>query len=184
MLRNESTPYNKARYGNVPNAPCYTGQKSTAGCNLLLLPNGTTRPILTGETGNRQNLKGVPTANAPLWTASLGAAYERPVGNGLVFGLSVDGRYSDEYLATAFGNPYSNQKAYVNLDASVRIKTEDDRWELAVIGKNLTNRWYATGGIDSPNTGSGTGTPNGVIGDQIGFVTLPRTVQAQVTFRY
>ncbi|WP_221794442.1 TonB-dependent receptor [Aquisediminimonas sediminicola] len=179
-----SVNYNKARYGNVPNAPCYTGQKSTAGCNLLLLANGTTRPIISGETGTNQNLKGSPTANAPLWTATLGASYETPVGNGLILGLSVDSRYSDNYLASAFGSPYTRQKAYVNLDASIRVKTEDTHWEFALIGKNLTDRWYATGGLDAPNTGSGTGTVNGIAGDQIGFANLPRTVQAQITFRY
>ncbi|MCW1384916.1 TonB-dependent receptor [Novosphingobium sp. KCTC 2891] len=182
--------YNRARYGNAIGAPCYAGQTRDAGCNLVYVndgtPNGTARPFnaATDVSANRQNLKGKPTANAPEWSASLGVGYDTPVGSGLKLGLSVDSRYSSSYLATAFGNPFTRQNAYVNLDAAIRIGTEDKRWELAVIGKNLTNRWYATGGTDAPNTGAGTGTTAGVIADQIGFATLPRTVQVQVTFHY
>lgn len=185
-----SLNYNKARYGNVPTAPCYSGQTRAAGCNLVFVndgsPEGSSRPFnsATDTVANRQNLRGLPTANAPLWTASLGAAYETAIGNGLALGFSVDTRYSDDYLAGAFGNPFTRQNSYVNVDASARVKTEDGRWELAVIGKNLTKRWYATGGNDAPNTGSGTGGTVGVIADQIGFATLPRTIQAQITFRY
>jgi outer membrane receptor protein involved in Fe transport len=182
-----SLNYNKARYGDAPGAPCYAGQTRAAGCNLVFDPvTGANIPFdpAIHAAANRQNLRGLPTANAPDWSGTLGITYEKPIGEKLLFGVSVDGRYSDDYLASAFGNPYTRQKAYVSLDASVRIGTEDKRWELAVIGKNLTNRWYATGGTDAPNTGAGTGTTAGVIADQIGFANLPRTVQVQVAFRY
>lgn len=185
-----SLNYNRARYGDAPLAPCYAGQTRAAGCNLVYVPNGTpngtSRPFnpATDTIANRQNLKGLSTANAPEWTASLGASYETPVTSGLVLGLAVDTRYSSEYLPTAFGNPFTRQDGYFNVDASFRLRTEDNRWEFALIGKNLTDRFYVTGGNDSPNTGGGTGTTAGTIADQTGFATLPRTVQAQVTFRY
>src|SRR5262249_32089025 len=120
-----SLNYNKARYGNVPNAPCYTGETPAEGCTI---PTPGARP--------QQNLKGKPTANAPLWTASLGASYDTDIFQGWTLGLSADARYSDDYLATAFGNPNTRQHSYVNIDASVRIGTANDRLELAVIGKN------------------------------------------------
>lgn len=66
----------------------------------------------------------------------------------------------------------------------LRVRTEDEHWELAVIGKNLTNRFYATGGVDAPSTGSGAGTAGGLLADQVGFIALPRTVQLQLTWRY
>jgi len=167
-----SVNYNRARYGNSPNAPCYQGATPALGCTIV--------PGL----GPRQNLDGKPTANAPEWTASLGISYETPITDAFVFGISADARYSDDYLTSAFGHPFTRQDKYVNLDASVRVRTADDRWELAVIGKNLTNRFYATGGTDAPGTGSGTGTPGGLFADQIGFIALPRTVQLQLTWRY
>ena len=184
-----SINYNKTRYGDAAGAPCYAGQTRNQGCNLVFVPGGSgnqTRSFnpATDTVANRQNLKGLPTANAPEWTGTLGFNYEANLSDGLVIGASADARYSGEYIATAFGNPATRQTNYVNLDAALRLKIENDRWELAVIGKNLTNRWYATGGTDAPNTGSGTGGTAGVLADQIGFATLPRTVMMQATFRY
>ncbi|MBF9152365.1 TonB-dependent receptor [Novosphingobium jiangmenense] len=185
-----SINYNKSRYGNAIGAPCYAGQTRAQGCNLVYVndgtPNGTARPFnaATDAVANRQNLKGHPTANAPEWVGTLGVNYDAKLPGGLTLGMAVDARYSDSYLATAFGNLATLQNSYVNLDASLRLRTENERWELAVIGKNLTNRWYATGGTDAPNTGSGTGGTTGVLADQIGFATLPRTVMVQATFKY
>jgi iron complex outermembrane recepter protein len=181
-----SLNYNKARYGDAPGAPCYAGQTRNTGCTLVFVPTtGGSVPFNAAvhTVANRQNLKGLPTANAPEWTGSLGGSYEADMG-AVRLGLSLDARYSDDYLATAFGNPFTRQNSYVTLDAGLSLKTDDERWQLSLMGKNLTNRWYATGGTDAPNTGAGTGTLAGVIADQIGFAQLPRTVQAQITFRY
>ncbi|MDP3673804.1 MAG: TonB-dependent receptor [Novosphingobium sp.] len=179
--------YNRARYGDAPGAPCYAGQTRNTGCTLVLVPaTGLSVPFnpAVNTVANRQNLKGLPTANAPEWSGALGVSYDADFGSSLKFGVSADARYSDDYLPTAFGNPFTRQPSYVTLDAALRIGTADERWKFALIGKNLTNELYATGGTDAPNTGSGTGGLTGVIADQIGFASLPRTVQAQVTFRY
>lgn len=171
-----SVNYNRARYTNFPEAPCYAGEHPSEGCNLVF------SAAAGGYT--RQNLDGVPLAVAPEWTGTLGVSYDHDILDGYRFGLSVDARYSGSYLASSFGNPDSLQHRYVNLDASARIATGDGRWELALIGKNLTNRLYVTGGLDGPSTGTGTGTPTGVHADQYGFGVLPRTVQLQATFHY
>ena len=56
--------------------------------------------------------------------------------------------------------------------------------EVALIGRNLTNRVIVNGGHDLVGTGSGTGTAVGVPAAQVGLVGLPRTIQAQISFRY
>jgi iron complex outermembrane recepter protein len=165
--------YNKAKYDSFTGAPCYAGQTPAEGCTI---PVAGALPI--------QDLSGRPTANAPEWAGSLGVTYESKLTDALDYGLSVDTRYSSSYLATAFGNETTRQGSYLTLDASAHITTADGHLDIAVVGKNLTNRWYATGGTDAPNTGSGTGTTAGIRADQVGFVNLPRTVKFQVTFRY
>ena len=167
-----SINYNKARYIDFI-APCYSGETIQEGCTLLS-PQG----------ARMQDISGAPTAVAPKWTGSFGVSYDTPISNTLTFGLSADGRYSSSYLASAFNNPYSRQSSYVSLDASARVTTQDNRWQLALIGKNLTNRFIATGVVDGPSTGSGTGTANGVFADQVGYISMPRTVQVQLTWRY
>ena len=164
--------YNKARY-TAFQGPCYAGQTIAGGCSLL-------------SSGGAlfQDLSGKPTANAPLWTAALGISYDRQITPKFMFGISADGRYSGSYLASGFGSPASKQQRYATLDASARLYTSDDRWELAVIGKNLTNQFIITGAYDITGTGSGTGTTVGVPADEAASVALPRTVLMQLTWKY
>lgn len=159
--------YNQARYTNYT-APCYGGQSVAAGCNT------------TFQGAGGQNLSGKPTAVAPAWTGSLGISYESAINDALKFGLSADSRYSGSYLASSFAHPLSRQKEYVTLDASMRVRTNDDKYELALIGKNLTNQFIVGGVVDAPNTPVAAGK----VADEIGFVSLPRTVQVQATIRF
>jgi len=163
--------YNRTRYRNYI-APCYGGQSIAAGCDTEF------------QGGPGQDLSGKPTAVSPLWTASLSGEYERAIGAGLVFGITVDARYSDSYLGSSFAAPLSRQDDYVNLDAGLRLRTDDGRWELALFGRNLTNEFSISGVLDLPNTGSGTGTADALAADQIGLVNLPRTFRAQLTWRF
>ncbi|WP_246524970.1 TonB-dependent receptor [Sphingobium phenoxybenzoativorans] len=181
---NGSANYNKARYGSSI-APCYGGQTPANGCfpGLLVpaVPATGTTPARAGTPG--QDLNGIPTSDAPLWTLSLGTRYETPVSEGMIMGLSIDSRYSSSYITSSFGTPLSRQNKYVNLDASVRLRAEDDRWEIALLGKNLTNQFVVTGVTDASGSGAGTGTAAGRTADQVGFVSMPRTVALQLTWR-
>jgi outer membrane receptor protein involved in Fe transport len=181
---NGSLNYNKADYGNGI-APCYGGQSRANGCvpGLLVapLPATATTPARAGTPG--QNLDGTPTFAAPRWTATLGAKYDTNVSEGLVFGFGVDSRYSSSYLTSAFGSPLSRQGRYINLDAQIHLRTADERWELALLGKNLTNQFVVTGVTDAAGSGIGTGTNANRIADQAGFGAIPRTVALQLTWR-
>ncbi|MDB5725176.1 MAG: TonB-dependent receptor [Novosphingobium sp.] len=171
-LRLDATAnYNKAQYLDFI-APCYAGQTIAQGCSLTLS---------TGSPG--QDLSGVPTSVAPRWTGSMSAELVRTVSSRFKLGGSVNAKYSSSYLPAAYGTALSRQPAYVTIDASIRLATSDDRWELALIGKNLTNRFIVTGAVDNPLTGSGTGTNVGRTADQVGQVAMPATVQLQLTWR-
>jgi iron complex outermembrane recepter protein len=163
--------YNNAFYASFL-APCFGGEKNAEGCTLGTPVN----PL--------QDLKGVTLPSAPLWTGSLGATYERPIGDHHIVTFSASGRYSSSYSVSALHSPVGDQGGYVNLDAMVGVRTADDRWELALIGKNLTNNWVKTSTNEIPGTGTDTGKPNGVGADAITGVNPPWTVQIQLTFRY
>jgi iron complex outermembrane recepter protein len=164
--------YNDAKYTKFI-GPCYAGQTPAQGCNI---PTATL-PF--------QNLTGATLGMAPKVTGVLGGSWELPIGgNGLRLSSTIDARYSGSYVASSFNNPASRVGSYVNLDAGLRLITSGDKYELAVVGKNLTNRFYVGGVVDGPSTGSGTGTPAGVPADQFGFGNLPRTIQFQVSARF
>ncbi|MGE4323667.1 MAG: TonB-dependent receptor [Sphingobium sp.] len=167
-----SVNYNRARYRDFQ-APCYVGQTPAGGCS-----------ITTAGGALYQDLSGQPTAAAPLWTAAAGFGYQLPLSGGWTLGVDADARYSASYIMSGFGNPLSRQPKFVTLDASARVRSGDERWEFAIIGKNLTNRFILGGVYDAGSTGRGTGTAAGVLGDQVGYVQTPRTVQAQISWRY
>jgi len=169
--------YNDAHYTSFPAAPCYAGQSISEGCN----ENADGSPIASGGTGVRQNLNGVVLGMAPHWTGTLGATYETAVGNRYKAGISADMRYSSGYLVSGFGEYFSRNPSYAVLDMGVRFGAEDGNWQVAVLGKNLTNKQYINGGVDGPLTGGGTGTTSGTHADLMGFGALPRTVTLQIS---
>ncbi|QTH23210.1 TonB-dependent receptor [Rhizorhabdus wittichii] len=170
--------YNRARYGNFISY-CYTGQSLAAGCNL----GDDGKP--TAGVGTRQDLSGTPTPLAPRWTASGGFNYEQGIGGGLRFALSADANYTDHYLFSQFGRPDIVQKSFWRLDAGLRLFEEGSWWELKLIGRNLTNKYfYSITSVDSPQTGSGTGTANAVLADQVGVANRPREIAIEVVARF
>ncbi len=164
--------YNKARYLNFI-APCWGGQSIAAGCSLT-----------SADGQPRQDLTGAPTSAAPEWTATAGVAYETEIGKGLKIGGNIDTRTTSSYLGSSFGDPYTRQDGYAVIDAGLRIGAANDRWQLAVLGKNLSNKFYFIGGGTAPLTGAGTGTNAATLGDIIGYGAMPRTVRLQVTVKY
>jgi outer membrane receptor protein involved in Fe transport len=166
-----SAIYDKARYGSYT-APCYGGQSIADGCTT------------TFQSGLGQVLDGKAPADAPEFTASLGGAYERQISSQLFLGFSADARYSDSYLASNFAAPLSSQDSYVVLDATARLRSADEHWDVALQARNLTNKFYATGVQDTPNTGSGTGTNAARPADQLALPGLPRTVRVVFTYRF
>lgn len=89
----------------------------------------------------------------PDWTGSISASYDFPINSsGLRIGLSTSALYSDSYEVTTAQVIGSRQKSYVNIDATLRLFTEDDRWELALIGKNLTDQLRVKFASEAPGT--------------------------------
>ncbi len=166
-----SVNYDKAKYLEYI-APCYGGQSIAAGCTT------------TFGAGPGQDLSGEATSMAPKWTGAIGLNYERMLTDSLLLGLTVDARYSADYNASNFAAPLAEQSSYWSLDASLRLTAQNEKWEVAVIGRNLTNEFYMGGVQDLPNSGVNTGTANGIPADQLALASLPRTVRMQVTWRY
>ena len=171
LLLNGYLNYNNSRYTDYI-APCYSGQSISAGCNT------------TFGLGFGQDLGGHPLAMAPDWVAAAGATYQARTGSGLQWELGGNFRYSDNFISSSFGAPLSEQDSYINLDLSLRFRGQDNRWEAAVIARNVTDSFHISGETDLPNSGSGTGTADAVPADPVGLVDLPRTILFQVTYNF
>ncbi|QUD90396.1 TonB-dependent receptor [Phenylobacterium montanum] len=178
LLINGALAYNNAFYKSFPDAPCYGGETIAEGCSL----EANTHSSSFGQLV--QNLTGVTAGQAPMWTGTLGVNYERDLPGNLKFGVSGNAQFSSSYHLSQFGYAFDHQAAYATFDASLRLGDQKGRWEVALIGKNLTDQFILTSGLDVPSTGSGTGTANGVHSDLGGTPMLPRTIALQFTTRF
>jgi iron complex outermembrane recepter protein len=173
LTLNGALNYNKSIFKSFPNAPCWAGQAIEEGCNLA---------------GPRQDISGKPTPLAPRWAGTFGFDYTTPLSETIEVGLSANGRYSGSYYASYFANPNTIQPSYTTLDATLRIGSRDKKWDLSLIGKNLTNKRIIYLGIDTAGTGAGTGTalsnPARVHGDQAAAVSQPRMFQVVASYRF
>jgi iron complex outermembrane recepter protein len=166
--------YNDGVYTSFPAAPCYNGQTIAMGCN----------GSFSGGVYNSQNLSGTSLIRAPRWTLSAGSGYEVPIGANLKMGLSVDANYTSSYLTDATSAPQSLQPAYTLLDSTLHVGDVNNVWDVAFIGRDLTNRYYFVASPNVPFTGSGQGTAVGVLGDRFAALSRGREYLFQVSYKF
>jgi outer membrane receptor protein involved in Fe transport len=154
---------------------CFTGQTPAQGCG----------PLLPGqsETDLRQNLAGNTRPRAPKWSGFVAANYERPVGTSLIFGATANLQFKGETVLND-ADPNATQSAYETVDVNLRLGRQDGKWEVALIGKNLTDKLAFRTAGNVAGTGGNTGTPEGFRGDLTGTSIRPRQYELQVTYRY
>jgi outer membrane receptor protein involved in Fe transport len=168
-----SVYYNHGRYTKFV-GPCYTGQTIAQGCNLL--PNA-------AGAFTSQNFEGRASPHAPDWNITGGVSYDFAVG-GLMAGVNTQARYNSKYYLQETLAPTQLQDGYVDLSASVRLYEPDQHWELALIGRNLTDKLVGANAIDNPGTGGGTGTAVGKVADTYLIIGRPREVSLQLSVRF
>ncbi|WP_340318140.1 TonB-dependent receptor [Rhizorhabdus argentea] len=132
-----SGSYNRAKYVSYQNAPCYAGQTVAQGCATV------------GGVAS-QSLGGRSLARAPRVSLTGGFVFDTPVSEQFGVQFTGDVRYSSSYYNVETLNPTGKQDAFASVNASIRIHHPDDRWELALLGQNLTNRHYIVNAFDKP----------------------------------
>ncbi|MDB5686140.1 MAG: hypothetical protein JWR77_729, partial [Rhizorhabdus sp.] len=175
---NSSVNYTSAKYLNFI-SPCFTGQTIAEGCNL--------RPDTTTGRFTSQDLSGRRLTNSAPWSMAFGASYEVPITTGWMLGFSGDTKYEAAYNPLPEQDVLVRQDAYWMLNGSVRIFSDDGNWEFAVIGRNLTNVYRAVESASASLTGISTRTGTATAGgraDYTGNVIRPRSIMAQVSFKY
>lgn len=166
--------YNDAEYDDYI-GQCYGGQTIAGGCNLLP----------AGGAFTSQDYSGRTPPKAPRWAGRLGASYEFPIFGDLQLQLSSDLSYTSKYNFTDTLRPDGFQDDYVKVDAVIRLSGPAQRWQLALIGRNLTEELVVTSANDIPfSGGSGTGTTVGVLADMSAFVENPREYMLEFSMKY
>jgi iron complex outermembrane recepter protein len=135
-------------------------QPCGGGCTVLNLP---------GAIAGTVNINGNDLPNAPRWIANATASYSIPYGDGQFFAFT-DWAYRSSvnfflYRSTEFTGQYL-------LEGGLRLgyRAAASKWEVALFGRNITNRIQLEGGIDFDNL--------------TGFVNDPRTVGVEVKTKF
>ena len=121
-----SISWNDAEFDGEFLFGCYSGQTPAEGC-----VNGS------------QDLDGKPPVNAPEVQATFGLVYGFDL-NGLRMELSASAAYSDDFYTEQEHSPRSIQDSYWIVNAGIALRSPDDRWSLAVTGRNLDNKHICT----------------------------------------
>lgn len=165
LILRGSASYNDARFRDFPNAQCYAGQTAAQGCQ---------RTTIGSTTTTSQNLAGARIYRAPEWLFTAGVQYETNVSDRFKVGINADLRNTSGYFVSVTNNPLSYQSGFTLLNGGVRFGDQDDRWSIALIGRNITNKIYATIGTDQPGGG----------GSVYGAAGEPRAVLMQVDTKF
>jgi outer membrane receptor protein involved in Fe transport len=154
---------------------CYVGQTPAQGCG----------PLLPGQTEAdlRQDLAGNTRPGAPEWAGFVAANYERPLGTWLMFGITANIQYKDETVLSS-SDPNAVYESFTTYDANIRIGSVDEKWQLALIGKNLSDELAIRGAGNVPGTGGNTGTNEGFRGDLSGGAIRGKQVELEFTWRF
>jgi len=87
--------------------------------------------------------------NAPRWTGNIAVDFDVPIRSGASFIARAGYRFRSKTFFDERNDPVRSEDAYGLIDAHIGYVSEDDRWEITVWGKNLTDKEYVT--VNSPS---------------------------------
>ncbi|MBN8805080.1 MAG: TonB-dependent receptor [Sphingopyxis terrae] len=137
--------------------------------------------LQTPGPGGFCDYSGKRNALTPKWSGNLNVDYWTPVGSDLKLSFNVNADFSSSYIAAANLDPRTYQGSYAKLGARVALGQIDNRWEVALIGRNLTDQRILQTGSAMPLATTITG---GAGNAYNGIVDRPRTIAVQVTGRF
>lgn len=167
-------------FDSFPNGQCSFNEPATgfldAMGNLTVL--GPSDPFPPGATPVC-DYQGRTNQYVPDVSATLTADYSTSITENLELRASVDFLYSDEYFTSQNLDPQSIQDDYWKINARLGVGAYDGKWELALVGKNLTEEEIIAYSNDTP-LAVGTFSSRG----RYGFSQPTRTVALTGTWRF
>ncbi len=102
-------------------------------------PNG---PCPLAATTESCDLGGKRVPDAPRWTIAAGGHYEWPVNDRVTGFAQAGARLRTSRYIMISNEPLSLTPTTTEVDASVGVRGAQDRWELTLWGRNITNAHY------------------------------------------
>ncbi len=153
-------------FSDFRNGQCYFGQAP----NVDLDGDGT--PELCDYTGNTNQ-------SVSDFQGNLSFMHYASIGGDLELRTALDIFHTGEYEASATFDPALVQGAYTTYNLRVGVGPQDGSWEIALLGKNLSDERVLTFGGDTPLAGSTFGAKS-----NYAFFTRGRTLTLQGSLRF
>ena len=155
--------YLDSTYDSFEDTACHAGQ--------------TAAWTAAGNSGTcLQDLSGEWTQFAPEWSGNLSLNYAAMLSPRFEVRASLDLQYSDDYQPVDDNDPANIQDAFTKINARVEL-VGDDRWSVALLGKNLTDETVSNAPNDIPLSNVG------FLGSYFYFTDPPRSVELQLGYR-
>lgn len=168
-----SIAYLDATYDEFKGATCTVPQAVDPVANPGCLRDDGTN-IEVGEQGG-QDLEGEDLLFAPEWSSNLNLTYIYPFSNGLELLTSIDMNYSDEYYSSLDLDPNTKHDDVTLWNARIALSGENEKWSVALIGKNLSDETTYAWKNDVPISASNS---------YFGIPQRPRSVAIQARYRF
>lgn len=121
--------YLDAKYTSYKNAPCSALQNYYASQGQHVCP---------------QDLSGARRDDAPKFSGSVGFNLDVPLNDDLEFSLAGTSHFRTTYFLQSIPEAVTQQRGYAKFDLRAALASAKDKWEIAVIGQNLTNKITAS----------------------------------------
>ncbi len=138
------------------------------------VPIGVARPY--DAEGNR-------LVNAPKWKGTGSARYTIPLGELGTLDWLVQLTWTDDLYFTPINEETVGQEAFALLDARAAWLSADARWELAVLGRNLSDEEYYQNGVRFTSTTDPVRDLYN-IGNALGYPAQGRSWAVQASYRF
>lgn len=125
LLMRGGASYLDFEYLDFPNGQCAFGQTPNSGLTAC------------DQTGKRREF-------VPKYQGNVGWDYDLELPNGWKLANTLDVVFNSGYLTTPSLDERFKQSSYTKINARIALSDANDRWELALVGKNLTDEAIIT----------------------------------------
>ncbi len=133
----------------------------------------TSRPVAPPARLFSVDCAGQPGLNAPEFSGSASLEQTIEVGDNLDLVLNARSRFSSSYVVSLEYLPEERQSGYVQADASITLKSREDKWSLTGFVNNISNKTIIASAFARP-----------VLQTVYAVVAPPRTYGVRVGFKF
>jgi outer membrane receptor protein involved in Fe transport len=148
--------YLDTQYDDFDSAQCWPGQTAELGC-----------------VDGVQSLDGTSLQFAPEFSGNLVAEWAQPIREALELRVRLSMFFTDDYATDALQDPSTIVPGYEKYDARIAIGPISRKWEVALVGRNLTDELVSSWRANVPGADANSH-----------FALMDRTRQLAVQARY